>query len=104
MTLREEVTHLLQELVRLDTVNPPGNETRAAEALRGYLARHGVASALVAELRGGGFREENSFSDPTVLALTRLIALPIAVSLWLTFLAPARYQTWLRSRAARRAA
>jgi hypothetical protein len=64
----------------------------------------GVASALVAELRGGGFREENSFSDPTVLALTRLIALPIAVSLWLTFLAPARYQTWLRSRAARRAA
>jgi hypothetical protein len=64
----------------------------------------GVASALLAELRGGGFREENSFTDPTILALTRLLALPIAVSLWLTFLAPARYQAWLRSRAARRAA
>ena len=39
MTLREEVTGLLQALVRVDTVNPPGNETRAAELLRDYLAR-----------------------------------------------------------------
>ena len=49
MTLREEVTGLLQELIRLDTVNPPGNETRAAELLAGYLARNGVASELVAK-------------------------------------------------------
>ena len=32
-SLRAEVTQLLQELIRLDTVNPPGNETRAAELL-----------------------------------------------------------------------
>ena len=49
MTLREEVTGLLQELLRLDTVNPPGNETRAAELLTAYLARNGVASELVAK-------------------------------------------------------
>lgn len=48
MSLREEVTELLRELVRLDTVNPPGNETRAAEALQRYLASHGVAVELVA--------------------------------------------------------
>ena len=30
MSLRDEVTGLLQELIRLDTVNPPGNETAAA--------------------------------------------------------------------------
>ena len=30
MSLRDEVAELLQELVRLDTVNPPGNETVAA--------------------------------------------------------------------------
>ncbi len=34
MSLREEVTELLRALVRLDTVNPPGNETKAAELLR----------------------------------------------------------------------
>jgi acetylornithine deacetylase/succinyl-diaminopimelate desuccinylase-like protein len=49
LTLRDEVTDLLRELVRLDTVNPPGNETRAAEALGRYLASHGVSSELVAK-------------------------------------------------------
>ena len=49
MTLREEVTGLLQELLRLDTVNPPGNETRAAELLTAYLARNGIRSELVAK-------------------------------------------------------
>ena len=49
MTLREEVTELLRELIRLDTVNPPGNETRAAKALERYLARSGVACTLVAK-------------------------------------------------------
>ena len=34
MTLRDEVTQLLQELIRLDTVNPPGNETQVAVLLR----------------------------------------------------------------------
>ena len=32
ISLRDEATELLQELIRLDTVNPPGNETRAAES------------------------------------------------------------------------
>ena len=50
MTLRDEVTKLLQELIRLDTVNPPGNETRAAEHLQGYLAANGVACELYAKV------------------------------------------------------
>ena len=50
MTLRDEVTQLLQELIRLDTVNPPGNETGAAELLRAYLERSGVACELYARV------------------------------------------------------
>ena len=46
-SLREEVTELLQALLRVDTVNPPGNETLAAEVLRDYLAGHGIPSELV---------------------------------------------------------
>lgn len=49
MPLREEVTQLLQELIRLDTVNPPGNETRAAAALERYLAQNGVVCRLLAK-------------------------------------------------------
>jgi acetylornithine deacetylase/succinyl-diaminopimelate desuccinylase-like protein len=49
LTLRDEVTELLRDLIRLDTVNPPGNETRAATVLQEYLARNGVASELLAK-------------------------------------------------------
>src|SRR5947209_9175308 len=47
--LRDEVTDLLQRLIRIDTTNPPGNETAAAELLRDYLAASGVESKLIAK-------------------------------------------------------
>jgi acetylornithine deacetylase/succinyl-diaminopimelate desuccinylase-like protein len=50
VSLREEVTDLLQRLIRLDTVNPPGNETQAAELLRDYLAESGVECELYAKV------------------------------------------------------
>src|SRR5438477_8690957 len=50
ITLREEATDLLQRLIRLDTVNPPGNETVAAELLRDYLAASGVEAELYAKV------------------------------------------------------
>jgi acetylornithine deacetylase/succinyl-diaminopimelate desuccinylase-like protein len=71
--LREEATELLRGLIRLDTVNPPGNETRAAEFLRGYLEDAGVTcelytkvperANLVARLPGRG-------DGPTLLLLS----------------------------------
>lgn len=48
--MREEVTGLLQALLRLDTVNPPGNETAAAELLREYLEGAGVSCELYAKV------------------------------------------------------
>ena len=50
ITLREEATDLLQRLIRLDTVNPPGNETVAAELLRDYLAESGIEAELYAKV------------------------------------------------------
>jgi acetylornithine deacetylase/succinyl-diaminopimelate desuccinylase-like protein len=49
-TLREEVVSLLQDLIRLNTVNPPGNETSAAELLRDYLEAFGVECELYARV------------------------------------------------------
>jgi acetylornithine deacetylase/succinyl-diaminopimelate desuccinylase-like protein len=64
MTLQDEAVRLLQELIRLNTVNPPGNETLAAELLRDYLEPFGVEcelyarepgrANLVARIRGRG--------------------------------------------------
>ena len=63
MTLRDEVTQLLQQLLRQNTVNPPGNEILAANVLRDYFARDGIDVELyardadrpnvVARLKGG---------------------------------------------------
>jgi acetylornithine deacetylase/succinyl-diaminopimelate desuccinylase-like protein len=46
--LRAEATELLRALLRVDTSNPPGRETPAAELLRNYLEGNGVACELVA--------------------------------------------------------
>jgi len=72
MTLRDETVDLLQRLIRVDTTNPPGNETAAAELLRDYLEANGVAcelyakaperANLVARIRGG--------SGPTLALLS----------------------------------
>jgi acetylornithine deacetylase/succinyl-diaminopimelate desuccinylase-like protein len=63
-TLRAEATDLLSRLIQVDTKNPPGNETAAAELLREYLEANGVdcelyarvpeRANLVARIRGRG--------------------------------------------------
>jgi acetylornithine deacetylase/succinyl-diaminopimelate desuccinylase-like protein len=72
-TLRAEVTDLLSRLIQVDTTNPPGNETAAAELLRDYLEASGVEcelyarvperANLVARIRGRG-------DGPTLLFLS----------------------------------
>jgi acetylornithine deacetylase/succinyl-diaminopimelate desuccinylase-like protein len=49
-SLREEAVELLQGLIRLDTANPPGNETLAAEFLAEYLRDSGVDCELYARV------------------------------------------------------
>jgi acetylornithine deacetylase/succinyl-diaminopimelate desuccinylase-like protein len=50
VSLRAEAVDLLQRLIRLDTVNPPGNETAAASLLRDYLVESGVECELYAKV------------------------------------------------------
>jgi acetylornithine deacetylase/succinyl-diaminopimelate desuccinylase-like protein len=45
-----DVAALLQRLIKLDTTNPPGNETLAAELLRDYLEAAGVECRLYARV------------------------------------------------------
>jgi len=47
--LEREVVDLFTALLRVDTTNPPGNETACALVLKDYLAGNGIASTLVGE-------------------------------------------------------
>jgi acetylornithine deacetylase/succinyl-diaminopimelate desuccinylase-like protein len=63
---RNEAVKFLGDLVKIDTSNPPGNETRAAEYIKGVLAKEGISAQifesapgrgnLVARLKGNGMK------------------------------------------------
>jgi acetylornithine deacetylase/succinyl-diaminopimelate desuccinylase-like protein len=64
MQAQTEAVKLLGDLVKIDTSNPPGNETRAAEYIKGVLAAEGIPAQIfesapvrgnvVARLKGTG--------------------------------------------------
>ncbi len=51
---REETARFLSRLVRIDTSNPPGNETRAAEFLKAIFDREGIPSEIFESAPGRG--------------------------------------------------
>jgi len=51
---RDEVTKLLAGFVRIDTSNPPGNETKGAEYLKAILDSEGIASEIFEKEPGRG--------------------------------------------------
>ena len=52
--VRDEVTGHLQELIRRNTVNPPGNETLAADYLLGIAQQEGIEAQIVESTEGRG--------------------------------------------------
>ena len=49
-----EVTGLLQDLIRFDTTNPPGNESLCADYISGVLAREGLSADVTESNPGRG--------------------------------------------------
>ena len=54
LCVRAEVTGYLQGLIRIDTTNPPGNETLAARYLEEILQKEGLQPTLVESEPGRG--------------------------------------------------
>jgi acetylornithine deacetylase/succinyl-diaminopimelate desuccinylase-like protein len=71
----EEAMRHYQALVRIDTTDPPGNETRAVEYLRGVLEAEGIPvtiaakdparANLIARLKGNGSKRPVIFMGHT---------------------------------------
>ena len=51
---RDEAVQNLQAMIRIDTSNPPGNESKLAEYLKGILDKEGIASEIIAAEPGRG--------------------------------------------------
>src|SRR5436305_11473231 len=50
----DEALKFLVDLVKIDTSNPPGNETRAAEYIKGVLAAEGIQAQIFESAPGRG--------------------------------------------------
>jgi acetylornithine deacetylase/succinyl-diaminopimelate desuccinylase-like protein len=78
MILKEtetEVTRLLSDLIRLDTTNPPGNETQAAIYIQKTLADEGLQSEIIESAPGRGSiitRLKGTGEKPSLLLLSHL--------------------------------
>jgi len=73
--VEKEVTTLLCDLIRIDTTNPPGNETKAAEYLARVLSEDGFECELFESAPGRGSvvtRLRGTGEKPTLLLLSHL--------------------------------
>ena len=73
--VKQEATQLLRELIRIDTTNPPGNETQAATYLARYLADEGFKTEIIESAPGRGSiitRLKGTGEKPSLLLLSHL--------------------------------
>ena len=82
----DETVRVLQNYIRIDTTNPPGNESKAAKYLKGILEKEGIdcrieesaprRANLMATLRGKG-------SAKPIILLNHMDVVPAEASKWL---------------------
>jgi acetylornithine deacetylase/succinyl-diaminopimelate desuccinylase-like protein len=73
--IEQEITSFLSELISIDTTNPPGNETKAAQFLSNYLAKDGFNCEIIESAPGRGSvitRLKGTGQKPNLLLLSHL--------------------------------
>ncbi len=83
--VEEEASELLSDLIRIDTTNPPGNETKAAEFLADKLAKEGLVPEVLESVEGRGnliVRVKGTGEGPSVLLLSHLDVVPAKPEEW----------------------
>ncbi len=83
--LRDEVIGLARALIRIDTSNPPGNETPAAELIAAHLRDAGVESELIGpdpERLNLVARIEGRGDGPSVMLMAHTDVVPAPIEGW----------------------
>ena len=73
--IEQEITSFLSDLIRINTTNPPGNETAAAQFIAKYLAKEGFKTEIIESAPGRGSvvtRLAGSGEKPNLLLLSHL--------------------------------
>lgn len=84
-SIREETTKYLQDLIRIDTTNPPGNETKTAEYLAGVFEREGIEPTVLESAPGRGnivARLKGNGNAAPLLLMAHLDVVPVEADKW----------------------
>ena len=82
-----ETFRILRDLIRIDTTNPPGNETRAAEFIQKLLQQEGIPSEIIESAEGRGnliARLKGTGTKPAMILLGHLDVVPVDQKEWST--------------------
>ena len=83
--VRDEVVELLSDLIRINTSNPPGNETLAAKFLAEKLGEDGLQCEVLESSKGRGSvvtRIKGEKQKPRLLLLSHLDVVPATAKEW----------------------
>ncbi|MBU7033393.1 MAG: M20/M25/M40 family metallo-hydrolase [Theionarchaea archaeon] len=78
----QEVIRILQDLIRIETVNPPGNEGKAAHYLETLFSREGIEFKLIGEKGRENFIASIGEGDKALLFLSHLDVVPVSEENW----------------------
>ena len=85
-SIEDEALAWLQEFIRIDTINPPGNESRAVEFIGKMLDAEGIAwqSAESAAGRGNIWARLEGGDEPALILLQHTDVVPADLKYWST--------------------
>ncbi len=83
--IEQEITRFLSDLIRINTTNPPGNETVAANFIAQYLEKEGFKTEVIESAPGRGSlitRLKGSGEKPNLLLLSHIDVVAANPSEW----------------------
>ncbi|MBU7000823.1 MAG: M20/M25/M40 family metallo-hydrolase [Theionarchaea archaeon] len=80
--MKSEAVKILQDLIRIDTVNPPGNEGRAARYLGELFDKEGIEYQLVGEEGRENFVASLGEGKKRLLLLSHMDVVPVSEEKW----------------------
>jgi acetylornithine deacetylase/succinyl-diaminopimelate desuccinylase-like protein len=84
-SIREQATTVLQDLIRFDTTNPPGNEMPCIEYIAAMLRREGIEPVVLESAPGRGnlvARHKGDGSLPPLLLMGHVDVVPAEADKW----------------------
>lgn len=81
-SMTQEVVEILQDLIQIKTVNPPGNEGKAAQYLKNLFEKEEIQHQVVGEKGRENFVASIGSGEKSILFLSHMDVVPVSEDSW----------------------